>query len=662
MTVFYLDPVNGADANDGSDWAHAWLTWTLGATAARIAAGDTIRIAKTADPVALGVNATWTNDSATVTLASALTKTVSDCDTDWTTVANVSQSADVGLQGVYNGARKFVLTAAFTTGMAAYKALAGATDFSAYTALTFWMKGVNAWAANTFRIDLCSDNAGTDVVDSFTINVALVANIWIPVRIVRDGGGNLGNSIQSVALYCLIDPGAPAYPWFYLDNIEACNSFSLLSFIGKSSTPQGVDFWPVRSILQTVVILGSAIGSTRYYGTTQTVATYRREAFTTTLVASTTVVNSVTDSGTQGNPIIFSGGWNTGTTLQDGETWYDGRTAYGYGIVIQNKDFVTLDRVSVARYLQGLRIYESDICIYQRATLSGNETGVTTVGTCFSPKLDTVRLDGQCSTSINMALGAYNAILDDIVCLGYASSHFSSYGYYGMTGKNWTAKGAAGYNIDAAGTIEITGTVTCADAATADVRLGIGGNVILWNATLSSATPVYTFSSTAAPGRVCLPNFGDTSGRHKAYIFDCREATAPYWAGIISDQITGGQNAAWARGGSGICVYLDPQRTVAGQELEWEFAIPCTASTDLKCHIYVKKTAAGATCTLTYSAKGCGIAEITDDSVALTDDWAEYTSATMSPTETGFITITLKALDGGTTGDIGVDDVHQAAP
>lgn len=61
MAIFYLDYVNGNDANAGTSWALAWKTLTLGATAARIAPGDTIRIAKSPDPTSLGQTGTWTD-------------------------------------------------------------------------------------------------------------------------------------------------------------------------------------------------------------------------------------------------------------------------------------------------------------------------------------------------------------------------------------------------------------------------------------------------------------------------------------------------------------------------------------------------------------------------------------------------------------------------
>lgn len=59
MPTFYLDQDGGNDANTGLSFAQRWKTITLGATAARIAPGDTIRIMASPDPTSIG-NATWT--------------------------------------------------------------------------------------------------------------------------------------------------------------------------------------------------------------------------------------------------------------------------------------------------------------------------------------------------------------------------------------------------------------------------------------------------------------------------------------------------------------------------------------------------------------------------------------------------------------------------
>ena len=61
MTTFYLDYEGGNDAADGLSFANRWKTITSGATAARTAPGDTIRIMGSPAPTSLGINGTWTD-------------------------------------------------------------------------------------------------------------------------------------------------------------------------------------------------------------------------------------------------------------------------------------------------------------------------------------------------------------------------------------------------------------------------------------------------------------------------------------------------------------------------------------------------------------------------------------------------------------------------
>ncbi len=90
MATFYLDFEGGNDSNDGTTFANRWKTITSGATAARTAPGDVIRIMKSPDPVSLGVNGTFTKQSPTITLASAVTANISLCQAAWTASANVT--------------------------------------------------------------------------------------------------------------------------------------------------------------------------------------------------------------------------------------------------------------------------------------------------------------------------------------------------------------------------------------------------------------------------------------------------------------------------------------------------------------------------------------------------------------------------------------------
>lgn len=59
MPTYYIDQDGGNDASAGTSFATRWKTITLGATAARIAPGDEIRIMASPDPTSIG-SATWT--------------------------------------------------------------------------------------------------------------------------------------------------------------------------------------------------------------------------------------------------------------------------------------------------------------------------------------------------------------------------------------------------------------------------------------------------------------------------------------------------------------------------------------------------------------------------------------------------------------------------
>jgi len=148
-------------------------------------------------------------------------------------------------------------------------------------------------------------------------------------------------------------------------------------------------------------------------------------------------------------------------------------------------------------------------------------------------------------------------------------------------------------------------------------------------------------------------NHNNVPKRYKKQVIVVGKSTD--FGGIISDQITGGQIESWARGGSGLCVYLDPKFT--DTYFPWKFLVPCTSTTPFNVKMYVKKTSSGANCLLKFSASGAGITEIVRDSVSLTDTWVEYTSSAMTPTEDGFVEIILEAINGTTTGDIGIDDI-----
>jgi hypothetical protein len=378
MPTFYLDYENGNDAADGSTFALGglpavgpWKTITAGPTAARIAPGDIIRIAKSPDPVSVG-DGTWTNLSKTVTLAAAQTLTVDLCEIAWT--AAVGGDATITLQPVATDAKEgsFCMQIGMDAApqpsiLQAYYPLAGALDLSTYQKLSFWFKNEVAIAdATTWLVCLCSDALGAVVVDSFVIPAIPSTARWLPLTIARTGGGNLGNNINSIAIYTGITaPTASKY--IRVDDFIACTTdgLNLQSLISKNSLAQGgtEGWYGIQSINGTTVLLdndnNTLANAGRGYSTTgtspETVTTYKRETIKTALTAGlTTAVQALQDSGTFGNNIQYQGGYDTTLNTQIGETFFDGLNGRGYGIFLSSISYSTLNYLSVYRYNSGI--------------------------------------------------------------------------------------------------------------------------------------------------------------------------------------------------------------------------------------------------------------------------------------------------------------------
>lgn len=317
MATFYLDFEGGNDSNDGTTFANRWKTITSGATAARTAPGDVIRIMKSTDPVSLGVNGTFTNKSPTITLSSAVTANIDTCETAWTAGANVTSTTSTTRK---EGTLSVSLTAAsvFTTGLVGYRAT-GTLNLSAYNNISFWIRTSTSTSANTFRLDLCSDTAGATPVHSFTIDTALSTNIWKPVTF--KNGAALSSSIQSVALTALLDPGT-SNP-VLIDNIIACNDLHFNSLIGTSSSATNMIWYPIRSINGTTVIIEQEQNNIQGTNTSRgwSEATITATAYVRDTIRLTSQ-QTINEAGTPGNLITYSGGWDrTNMSTQDGVTF-----------------------------------------------------------------------------------------------------------------------------------------------------------------------------------------------------------------------------------------------------------------------------------------------------------------------------------------------------
>jgi len=771
---------NGADVTGdavprgGQSWEDAWATITTGASAARIQAGDIIKIAKSPDPVSLEQSALWTGTTTTgggfpatvaitgtadngaglvritttaahglvtgnvsqilavtgtieangvwlvtriddynfdlvgsafasawisggttqnitskaVILTTAVNTTIDNCETAWT--ANGAGDVTVTLTAATSAAKEgaYCMKLAFDSSpqtgiMQAYYAT-GELDLSAYQKLSFWFYNSGVVTAGTIRIALCSDVAGATPVDYFDIPAIPVAWYWLPVTLTKSGGGNLGSSIKSIAFYTDSAVTGLASKYFYVDNFIACTTagLNLQSLISKNSAAQGgaEGFYGIQSIKGRIILLdndtATKVNAGRgYSGTTESVTTYFREAIKTALTASsTTAVSVINNSGTAGNNIQYQGGYDTSTGEQTGETFLDGLNKCGYGISVVDKFYTTLNYLSVYRYNYGINFSNSSNNTITTLSNANNNS----IGVEFANASSNNTITALSNANNNGYLGvefANNSGSNTIATLSNANNNNTygviystgsnntittlsnvnnnnTYGIYFGTGSNNTITTLSNVNNNntyginfSSGSNNIIEILSTTDNGTAAIYTNNSTNYI-FSASISEATKVSHGTTVNQAAFVGIAKYGGVADRwyrdHKY--------------GIASDQITGGQDAAWANGGSGLCQYLNPSSTT--YYLPEVFYIPCTAATPVQCLFSVKKTSAAATCTLTFSAMGSGITAIDQASVTLTDAWAEYTSASMTPTEDGFIRIELRAKDGSTTGDIGIDDIH----
>jgi hypothetical protein len=318
--------------------------------------------------------------SCVVKLASEVTKNIVSHGnrgtgrTAWTASTNVTATLDTADFKEGDCADSIAVGASFTTGLAAYKAIGSALDLSGYQQLSFWIKQTvgTIGASGALSIKLCSDTAGATAVNTFNIENLTALNRWVPITI--DLATNLGSSIQSVGFYVNTDNAAQT---FLISNIIAVKSYasadslSLWSLIGKNTS--GEPWYPIQSINGTRIMLdcdnntipNSASANRGYYGTTETVTTYKLETIKTLLQATQTAVpQNIWEGGVSvAYPITINGGWDrTNMTSQSlSSTFFDARTGFGYGLNGSNRSFLNISKLSFVRCFVG---YYANVTIF----------------------------------------------------------------------------------------------------------------------------------------------------------------------------------------------------------------------------------------------------------------------------------------------------------
>ncbi|PPD28495.1 MAG: hypothetical protein CTY21_13110, partial [Methylomonas sp.] len=349
MANKFVDLVGGNDANNGSTFA--LRKKTLASAAAVAAAGDVIRVMGKPS-TSSGINATFTNLSGVVTLASALTIGLYTTGAVWTVPANVTAAANQAGKLGATSASNLAIAAAFTTGKIAHFPLPAAKNLSTYQQLSFWIKADVAVAAGVLRMDTCSDTTGNTVVDSITLP-ALAAGVWQAITL--DKAANMGATINAIRFHAISDPGTVTLT---IDDVIACKAAATGLSLNSLISSDNATWYAIKSIdsAGTSVRLDtggaasaqSAVGI--WSGTTGSLPLSILNPI------NAAVADTFSTNGAAGNPITISGGWDsTAMTTQSGYSILDSQRSGTTGLTL-TADYITLDRIGFVRHTTAINL------------------------------------------------------------------------------------------------------------------------------------------------------------------------------------------------------------------------------------------------------------------------------------------------------------------
>ena len=594
-----------------------------------------------------------------VRLASAVTQNIASTGPGraaWTAVAggNITIALDTALFKEHRDSDSIAIAAGFTTGLAAYWPT-GTIDLSGYQQVSFWIRQTTGiiGAAGAVDLRLCSDAAGVTAVNTINIPSLAATGRWMPVTV--DLGTNLGSSIQSIALYVNTDNGAQT---FVLNNIIACkassaaDSLTLTSLIGKNTT--GETFWGIQSINGTRVMLDADTNAAPnsssvmgYYGTSETVTTWKRETIKLgPAAAQSTALQTIQESGTDGSPITYSGGWDrTAMSTQNLETWLDG--VNGNGLILSwDRRFVNVSTIAAVRasYFNSAAMAQCnwDILAYNNCT-----------NQCFN-----LGSSGCTQITATIRFGCANNAAPLRVANGSENSF--TIGKILSIGANGLDLGS-GSQVPAINALDSTSIIAnCAGSGIVGAPQFISGlttsdNIIegfgLTNASANAYCKDCLFNeanevsvSNYFGGRIFSHNHDQVTGNHKIF-----------FNGALISSATDQRNTA-----SGISWKIQPTSTTfrsASRPVIFSLAkVACAANSLVTIKAWMRRDNAGLTMHLV--CKGGQITGVASDvtaSVTTTNAWEEET-ITFTPTETGVVEITAEAW-GGSTFSGWVDDM-----
>lgn len=307
-----------------------------------------------------------------VVLASEVTKTVDLCQTGWTAGTNCTVTHPNNEYAASNDKNLKIVTGSSTTTarIIAQKDLGSSQDFSGYQQISFNIRLQTTATTNSgdLKIRLYSDGACTLQVESFDIPaISLTANT---VTLTINKGSALSSGVQGVAIYTNISYASKT---IYIDDIIACkatssnDSLTLNSLISKESTETGAthDWFAICGIVGKIVVLNTYIPATTtthrftyargYWGTTETVTTYKRECikvpsnFNTSVGSVWQSINAPSGTGQITNLANIIGGYNS-SGIKDGLTIVDTQYISAFSFLGSFQDNFYVERLYCIRF------------------------------------------------------------------------------------------------------------------------------------------------------------------------------------------------------------------------------------------------------------------------------------------------------------------------
>jgi hypothetical protein len=290
---------------------------------------------------------------------------------NWTPSTNVNCVQNTASSYIAGNCQQFGVTASFTTGKIAYQNIGSSLNLSAYTHLNFLCSFATSTAVpadGVYYLALCSDTAGNTVVDTFPLNnvvVSATAGINMKYCVQKQGGGNLGSSIQSIAIYR--SSAASGTANIVLENITAglapsTSNVNIKSLISNATTFAG--WYQLAGITQDYAILnnpGNYLSGTSpsYYplGPSILQSANKMEGFDVGNLSGGATYQAINYSTPLVDYITVQGGWTRASSMtvnNGGISMWTCGSLLGTGLSMNNRGNTIFDSLGFANFSTGL--------------------------------------------------------------------------------------------------------------------------------------------------------------------------------------------------------------------------------------------------------------------------------------------------------------------